>query len=240
MLSPPWSLECLWGLESPALTNWRCYCWVAVLGRFSMCRVARVSRSGRASQSDAVTAGHQSIWVTWLSWSWTDQLWNLVDVGLDLSDVNFLQAVTVRHGIYVRLSWKITGKCQPGMSPNFAEDWGWLRVLQSPWLAEQRPLQQRRAERLDKDQWWVGHPINNDGHDDIFGLYKLFVSLVSRIWRRGSRTSFLAHFSWLEGDSNWHHWSFLMVKLMFFQEDGDHRCPFPTGWLINRGVSLPL
>ena len=79
---------------------------------------ARVSCSGRASQSDAVTAGHQSIWVTWLSWSWTlDQLWNLVDVGLDLSDVNFLQAVTVRHFIYVRLSWKITGKCQRGMSP---------------------------------------------------------------------------------------------------------------------------
>ena len=21
---------------------------------------------------------------------------------------------------------------------------------------------------------------------------------------------------------------------------GEHRCPFPTGWLINRGVSLPL
>ena len=56
-------------------------CWA--MRRFSMCPVPGCPSSGRASQSDAVTAGHQSIWVTWLS-CWTlDKLWNLVDVGLD-------------------------------------------------------------------------------------------------------------------------------------------------------------
>ena len=33
---------------------------------------------------------------------------------------------------------------------------------------------------------------------------------------------------------------FLVNMVNFFKTFWNHRCPFPIGWLINRGVSLPL
>lgn len=90
--SPLWCLECLWGSESPALTNWRCLVtfsghqwsrlrngWNAfllwrpnlILFRFWLVILkwlgfsnsyGRSQITGRAGQSHDVTAGHQSIW----------------------------------------------------------------------------------------------------------------------------------------------------------------------------------